>query len=248
MKDPYFLLQKGDVMPLEKLACSFSDYPVRIASFEKLTDPSYEVDRTSAVPLGTVEYIAKFCERAQIELPSSLWYPDEVLPLFDRNVRVGQFKDALPEEFVKPSEKVKAFPASVKKDLSVEVNPSEKTLIQDVVPFESEFRFYLQDTITKFNIVGWARYDDLSVTNPEPDFDLVERIADVYHEILGPSAYSIDIGWRPDLQRYSLVEVNDAWALGYYQNQDKQSNPPTRQQYADMLVSRWRQILFCNIV
>ena len=63
-----------------------------------------------------------------------------------------------------------------------------------------------------------------------------------------PGAYKVDIGGRCDLGRYCLVELNDAWALGLYENNDPQSNPPTRQQYADMLVSRWRQIVFCSLL
>lgn len=241
-------MQKGDVMPIEKVACSFSSYPVRFASYEQLSDPDFEIDRLNAVPVGSVEFTQRFAERLDLTLPSALWYPEEFFPLFCRKIREGLLGDAYPEEFVKPSRVVKAFTGCLRKDVPSEVSPEEKVWISEPVPFESEFRFYIQDLANKTQVLGWSRYDDLPVVNPEPDFDLVEGIAEFYHRNLGPSAYSIDIGWRPDLQRYCLVEVNDAWALGYYQNTDRQSNPPTRQQYADMLVSRWRQILFCNVV
>lgn len=247
MKNPYFLMQKGEVMPIEKVACSFSSYQVRFASYEQLSDQNFEIDRLNAVPVGSVEFTRKFAERFGLSLPSALWYPEEFFPLFCRKVREGCLEDANSDEFVKPSQVVKAFTGCLKKDVPEGIDPQEKVWISDYVPLESEFRFYIQDFANKTQILGWSRYDGLPVVNPEPDFALVEEIAKFYHQSLGPSAYSVDIGWRPDLQKYCLIEINDAWALGYYQNTDKQSNPPTRQQYADMLVSRWRQILFCNI-
>jgi hypothetical protein len=248
MKDPIFLLQKGDVMPIEKLACSFSRYPVRIASYDQLSSMSLGESKFNFVPVGSVEFTREYAKCANLELPAALDYPETVIPFFERTLQEVTFERASRDKFIKPSRKVKAFSANIKSQITQDIDPEEPVWESEVVPFGSEFRFYIQDTVTRPYILGWARYDDLSVVNPEPDFDLVEKVADIYHKDLGPGAYSIDIGWRPDLQRYSLVEVNDAWALGYYENQDPQSNPPSRQQYADMLVSRWTQIIFCNIV
>lgn len=250
MKEPVFLLQSGsEVMPSEKIACSFSNYPVLIAAYERLADMNLVDRRLNLVPVGSVEFTREYARCSNLELPDSLFYPEETHKYFYRKVRETTFEKADEGSFVKPSRKVKGFAAGVKGSLQIEVNPSEPVWESEVVPFESEFRFYIQDTIPKTQILGWARYDGLKVINPEPDLGMVEEIASVYRELRpGPNAYSIDIGWRPDLQRYCLVEVNDAWSLGYYDNQDMQSNPPTRQQYADMLVSRWTQIVFCNIV
>lgn len=235
-------------MPIEKLACSFSSYPIRVCDFEKLPELNLHSERGYLVPVGSVEFVAEYCKQANIALPKSLWYPDSALSALHREVRQGTFQEAMPHEFVKPCENVKAFTGSIKEKLEEEVDPNERVWISEPVKFESEFRFYIQDLIPKFQILGWSRYDDLPVTNPEPDLDIVEAIADEFHRDLGPGAYSIDIGWRPDLGRYSLVEINDAWSLGYYMNSDPQSNPPSRQQYADMLVSRWRQVVFCSLV
>lgn len=250
MKKPVFLLQAGsEVMPSEKVACSFSNYPVVLTPYEKLSKTDFSKDRLKFVPVGSVEFTQEYCRCSNLELPTALYYPEEVERFFYRKIGETTFGEAQEGSFVKPSQRVKSFSAGIKSSLVDKVAVEEPVLESEVVPFESEFRFYIQNTINKTQILGWARYDDLPVTNPEPDFDMVEKIASIYRDLgPGPNAYSIDIGWRPDLQSYCLVEVNDAWSLGYYENSDPQSNPPTRQQYADMLVSRWTQILFCSIV
>jgi hypothetical protein len=248
MKNPTFLVQNGDIMPIEKLACAFSSYPFRVCSFEKLPELDLSEDKFSLIPVGSVEFVREYGKCAGIEVPKALWYPDAAKAAFDREVREGTFGEASPEEFVKPRENVKTFTGGIKEQITEKVKAKEKVWISEAVPFESEFRFYVQDTATKWQILGWARYDGLGVTNPEPDPIIVEQIAEEYHRDIGPSAYSVDIGWRPDLGKYSLVEINDAWALGFYENSDPQSNPPTRQQYADMIVSRWSQIAFCSFV
>lgn len=247
MESPILLLQSGDYMQTEKLACAFSDYDTLPVSFERLKDFSVE-HRIRGVPVGTVEYVQRWCELADICLPSSLSYPQQFHKYLHRKVRSGSFWEASLHEFVKPGERVKAFTGGIKGNITEPVDRYEPVWISECVPFESEFRFYIHDFVNGPKIWGWARYDELPTSNPEPDFDLVEAIAQEYHDDLGPLAYSVDIGWRPDLQRYALVEINDAWALGLYENTDPQSNPPTRQQYADMIVNRWRQILFCNLV
>ena len=236
-------------MSSEKVACSFSTYPVRYSSFEDLSKRDFSETRLQFVPVGSVEFTREYARCANLVIPKAMYYPEEVSSFFLRQMRETPFAEASVGKFVKPSQNVKAFPASIKKDASAEIDPYEPVWESEVVPFESEFRFYIQSTITKTEVLGWARYDELPIRNPEPDFEMVEKIAQIYRDLgPGPNAYSIDVGWRTDLERYCLVEVNDAWALGYYENSDPQSNPPSRQQYADMLVSRWLQILFCSIV
>lgn len=248
MQEPVLILQTGEgAMKAETLACAFSDYRCIRLPFERLGKIAEEY-RLKAVPVGSVEYVREWCRLTGLQLPSPLGYPAGLEIHLQRRLREGKFEEALPGEFVKPRENIKAFTGAIKHKVEAEVSAEEAVWISESVPFESEFRFYVHDFVTGPKIQGWARYDDGETLNPEPDFDLVEAVTSFYHNDLGPLAYSVDIGWRPDLRRYCLVEVNDAWSLGYYQNHDRQSNPPTRQQYADMLVSRWRQILFCNIV
>lgn len=246
IKYPTFLLQSGPFMSAEKTACSFSHYPIRYCKYEDVGMLNPDEARLRYVPVGSVEFTEEYCRHVGLGLPVKPSFMDGLEGYCHRQIRRGTFKEALDTEFVKPV-KVKEFTANVKGSIQAHVNPDTEVYISEVVPFESEFRFYIHDFVNRFEILGWSRYDDLSVRNPEPDWGIVEAIAQRFHDSLGPNAYSIDIGWRPDKQCYSLVEINDGWSLGFYENSDRQSGPPTRQQYADMLVSRWSQILFCNI-
>lgn len=250
MNNPTLLLQLGDYMGVEKTACLFSSYPCIHCSYENLPQVP-QSDIWGVVPVGTVEFVSRYCECLNIALPGQLSYLDTLAQFFDRAIRVGPFRDAQPGEFVKPYSKVKQFTGNIKSNLlneGVSIDPHSVVQISEPVQFESEFRFYVHDFATGPKIQGWARYDDLMVNNPDPDTALVHQIAEILHGDLGPSAYSVDIGWVPSKGKYALVEVNDAWSLGYYSNTDPQSKPPTKQQYADMLVSRWTQILFCHLL
>ena len=247
-RDITLLLQSGKVMAQEKTACAFSNYAIRYCKYEDIGTLNPKEAFLRYVPVGSVEFTRWYCYHVGIELPSlDFTLSGGLNKHCNREIRKGLFGEAKENDFVKPLH-IKLFTGNIKSELDWYVPDDTEVYISQAVPFESEFRFYIQDYANKFDVVGWARYDELGVTNPEPDFTLVEDIAGEIHRNLGPSAYSIDIGWRPDLGCYSLVEINDAWSLGLYENSDPQSNPPTRQQYADMLVSRWTQIQFCNLV
>lgn len=254
MKDPTFLLQAGGPLPTEKIACSFSCYPVKycpLTGIEKL-DPKESLTRF--VPVGSVEFVKAYSQHVGIRLPEDFSYgicDGQLNEFLMRSVRRGTYGEATLTDFVKPVE-IKSFTGNIKGHLEVETPgflPAETSVwISPAVPFGAEFRFYIQDFVGGGKIVGWSRYDDSNMQCPEPDHDLVEAVMKELEYGGAPGAYTVDIGWRPDLDRYCLVELNDAWALGLYENADPQSNPPTRQGYADLLVSRWRQIVFCSLV
>jgi hypothetical protein len=246
---PTFLLQSGDIMSREKIACSFSDYPVNYCTFEGLANLKYEC-RLKYVPVGSVEFTREFCKRFSLEICEDIssYNQDLLLPFYHRALRPGLFSEASPGEFIKSRGRLKLFTGTKKADLKEDLDDDTPVWISDFVPFKSEFRFYIHDFVTGPKILGWSRYDDHPEVNPPPSVGLVERLAEDYHKTIGPNGYSIDIGWREDIGRYSLVEVNDGWSLGLYDNTDPQSSPPSRKDYAELLVSRWRQILFCNIV
>jgi hypothetical protein len=233
-----FLLQVGPVMTSEKVICVFSNYSYKFCKYEDLKKiPTSR--RFEYVPVGSVEWTCAYCQHVGITLPPSISYLGD--SHLHRKVRKGQYHEAGIDEFVKPVQ-TKIFTGNLKRALVTEqplIDPNTEVWISEPVTFESEFRFYIHDYAHGPEIKGWARYDDLSIDNPDPDHELVRRIAAELHSSLGPGAYSIDIGWRPDLQRYTLVELNDGWSLGYYAGM----HSPTRQQYADMLVDRWLQIL-----
>ena len=180
-------------------------------------------------------------------------YPEQLEPFLLRPCVKSTYSEASLTDFVKPYKEIKLFTGGIKGHIEVEfpdsVDPETPIWKSPCVPFGAEFRFYIQSFHNGGKILGWSRYDDYEGNYPEPDVGLVESIMSTLEaDLAAPGAYSIDIGWRIDLDRYCLVEINDGWSLGLYENKDPQSNPPTRQQYADMLVSRWTQILFCNLV
>jgi hypothetical protein len=252
---PTFLLQSGGPLPNEKIACSFSSHPVRYCSYEGIEKLDPETSLTHYVPVGSVEFVKAYSQHVGIKLPGDFSYgvySNQLAKFLMRSIRKGTYGDATLDEFVKPVA-IKSFTGNLKATLKLEIGDHIQSdtpvWISPAVEFRAEFRFYIQGLIGGDKIVGWARYDDSDAyeeDNPEPDFGLVEEIM-VKVQDTGLGAYTIDIGWRPDLDCYCLVELNDAWALGFYENMDRQSNPPTRQQYADMLVSRWRQLIFCNL-
>lgn len=251
MKNPTFLLQRGAIMTTEKAACSLSSYPISYCSYDEIEKLDPKDSLTKFIPVGSVEFTQRFTDHVGIFLPPNLSYYGPVMGYAKRVIRKGSYRDAKLGEFVKPCEKIKSFTGGLKEKLEKEgvvIKDDEKVWISEAVPFESEFRFYVQSYANGWEILGWSRYDDLDVKNPDPDLSLVDKLAGQIHRDIGPNAYSIDIGWRPDLDQYDIVEMNDAWALGFYNNSDPQSKPPTKQQYANMLYSRWVQLVFCSIV
>jgi hypothetical protein len=253
MKDPIFLLQSGGPLQTEKVACSFSNYPIRYCSFGDITMLDSKAALTQFVPVGSVEFVQAYSQHVNLVLPEdfSYGYEGHLDKYLTRSIRLGTYGEASTEEFVKPIY-IKLFTGNIKEQIELEtpglISDDTPVWISEPVPFEAEFRFYIRDSIGGGKILGWSRYDGEQVINPIPDSELVNNIMKDLESIGAPGAYTIDIGWRPDLNQYCLVELNDAWSLGFYENNDPQSNPPSRQEYADMLVFRWIQILFSNLV
>jgi ATP-grasp domain, R2K clade family 3 len=102
---------------------------------------------------------------------------------------------------------------------------------QEVVEFQQEYRVY----ILRGLIVGCGRYDDLDL----PDVEQAElnslacNIMAAWKD--APVAYAIDLGIIKD-RGLSLVEITDAWAIGWYK-------PFDRKLYAEMLKARWDEIV-----
>lgn len=246
MREPKFLFQSGNVMSIEKYACIKSEYPYEYVDYNNISELDVERYKLNYVPVGSVEFVRRFCDHVGLFLPKSLSYLVGIDPYIKRKIIEGKLSDATDDQFVKPK-KVKQFTGDLKKNLRP-LSPDTEVWISDAVPFESEFRFYIQDLIPEPKIVGWSRYDDLNIKNPDPDLDYINSIVKTLHDDFGPNAYTIDIGWRSDIQEYDIVELNDAWSLGLYLNNDEQTNSPKEEDYAQMLITRWTQILFCNIV
>jgi hypothetical protein len=238
MKPARFVLQSEPVLTIEKYACKTVSNNYLSCLFSDVSHLSDDDDNV-LVPVGSVEFVKEFCKHLNICLSSeSFSYYEPVRPFLKRDVRKTTLGEADSAEFVKPVG-VKTFTGDVKNKLRP-LSPLTGVWAAPVVPFESEFRYY----VVEQKIVGWSRYDDVDCTNPDPPQGLVEQVVSSISDFDedSPRAYSVDIGWRPDLGLYDVVELNDAWALGLYRNSDPQSFPPSYEDYARMLVSRWNQL------
>lgn len=253
-----FVFQPGhNILNEEKFSCvryCAPNAPIKSYTWRDINDLhistvefQQQYPREIYIPIGSVEYVLAFAKANDLRLPTeSLTYYDDIFHLFNRKIKKKKFKYAKNSEFVKPTTH-KSFTGDIKKNLINKIDPNEIVWASEPVPFESEFRFYIHVTLEP-EIVGWSRYDNLEVINPPPDINLVDKIIKIIHNNIGPNAYAVDIGWRPDLGKYDIVELNDAWSLGFYNNNDIQSSPPSPKDYVEMLVSRWTQILFANKV
>lgn len=228
------LLQSGPVMTAEKSACLFSNYELQYVPYSDIRELN---PKEFNVPVGSVEFTQEYASHTNVRLPSELSYPTCLQEFIYRPLRLDSFENASEGEFVKPYDHIKLFTGNKKRDIS-DISSKTKVWISPYVPFESEFRFY----VNNYGLIGWSRYDDLNVTNPGPDINYVESIMRAFDGGTRICSYAIDIGWRPDLQKYDLIEINDGWALGFYNNTDPQSIPPKPQEYAQLLVSRWGQL------
>ena len=72
----------------------------------------------------------------------------------------------------------------------------------------------------------------------KPPIDFVQQVIDTYESqnLNTPIAYSLDIGML-DWGEPALVEVNDAWALGFYKGTLSDKD------YIEMLYDRWQQLI-----
>ena len=207
----------------------------------------------TATPIGSVEFVRKTMEVAGIEEPEVNPYPIIEEKFLKRKVEkidlIGHAFFPYFYGFVKPT-KLKQFTGFVydpkedsdeylseQKELFFEAyRNSDKTTgyevwTSEVVNFIGEWRYYIQNE----NIVGYARYDD-DDENPEelqePNLSLIkEYISKI--QIKHP--YVLDFGIL-DTGETVLVEYNDFWAIGLYENV---LHP---KKYLEMLVERFEII------
>lgn len=228
------ILQSGNEMLAEKAACIMSSHNIEYVDFLELKEFTKFM---LGVPVGSVEFVKEYSKYKGIKLPDDISYPKSLHKFINRPIRVDQFKNVSNDEFIKPYQSIKSFTGNKKKNIT---NVSAETMVWACphVPIESEFRFYVKN----HEIIGWSRYDDLDLINSQPDLSYVENIINEFNKIDNICSYAIDIGWRSDLLTWDLIEINDGWALGFYNNTDPQSKPPHYQDYADLLVTRWIQL------
>lgn len=181
--------------------------------------------------VGDIDFLKVVTTQLEIKLPKPLNIPASIEKYAGRKITYGTIKDVTSYPvFIKPAEELKLFPGGVishEPSLTIpELKPDTKLLISEVVNFVSEYRCF----VLRGKIVGLKHYAGNFRYFIDPA--VIENCIAEYTD--APCAYCIDFGLTGD-GHTKLVEVNDFFACGTYGF--------TGQEYAYMLVSRWREII-----
>lgn len=240
-----FVLQSDDVSYFEKNAivqASYLDDTIKIirASLDDVKGKRYKSNK-KLVPIGSVEFCKAWMNLCDISLPPSYDFPlcfRQMWKVYlNRKVDVCLYSEVPYGMFVKPFNTKEFEPHIIERNVIhydiLRKNPL--TWFQEPVKFVAEWRCYIHDK----HLLGWTRYDDNDTEYKFFETDIhpfLHMMNAVWGDRKKPISYALDIGML-DNGRIVLVEMNDAWALGFY----KGGVSPT--QYATMIRSRWNQIL-----
>lgn len=221
-----YLLQAGRVMEEEKRhITSAVKYPYFFSSYNELKPIQ---NSKQVVPVGSVEFVKKYCSLNDIMLPDNISYPTELKGFLNRDVWSGVYGDVKENEFCKPKN-TKSFTGGIKKDIEEVVSPEESVWISNKVSFSSEWRFYILNK----KILGYSRYDS-GDSEEQPNVKMVEEM--VYLYLSSPVGYSIDVG--PVDGKTTFIEANDGWSLGYYRWGNMKG-----EDYIKLITERWKEIV-----
>jgi hypothetical protein len=203
--------------------------------------------KMGAIPVGSVQFVRRAMELADIVEPENLTYPPGCERYMKRKyVRstVGRALDMAGRRFLK-SCGTKVFTGFVldsdcgpmglsnhdqhQYDTLCGLTSDEPVWVSEPVHWISEYRYYVMDS----RIIGHARYDQTEAHHvPEPDIDVVNQcIVDLGIE----HPYALDMGVLLSGET-ALVEVNDAWAIGLY------GGALTPYEYLRFLTKRWEDL------
>ena len=225
--------------------------PLRNASLDRIEDHRAELAAGACVPVGSVEFVRRAMRLAGITEPANLSYPDELRAYLHRSLEQRPAGELIGRWFVKPTA-TKAFtgfvfdtfadPADLhahdrdQREAFLALDPQTPVWVSEPVAWLSEARYYVLDG----QIVGEGRYDDGPDDAPLPDPAVVQEMARRFSASPeAPVAFALDAGVL-ECGTTALVEVNDAWALGYYSGTLRAS------MYVRMLWRRWRQLSASN--
>lgn len=222
-----YLLQTGRVMEEEKRHITSNiKHTTFHLSYNELK-PIQNSDQV--VPVGSVEFVKRYCSLNDITLPDNISYPSELTGFLNRDVWSGVYGQVKENEFCKPKN-TKSFTGGVRRDIEEIVNPEEPVWISNKVSFYAEWRFYILNK----KILGYSRYDS-GDNEAQPNVKTVEEMISLY--LSSPVGYSIDVGYLVD-GKTTLVEVNDGWSLGYYRWGNMKG-----EDYVKLITERWKEIL-----
>jgi hypothetical protein len=200
------------------------------------------------LPVGSVEFLREAMRVAGITEPDNFSYPGPLIPLLRREVESRRAGSVLGHWFIKPKQ-TKAFTGFVydtmrspeaydehdreQYEAFMELDADVPVWVAEPVQFLSEWRYYVH----RGEVLGSARYDPHGEDDaPRPDQAVLEDALQRMQPV-GLAAFALDLGVLSTGET-ALVEVNDAWALGYYAGGDLH-----RGDYLKMLMARWDQIV-----
>lgn len=194
-------------------------------------------------PIGTVEFVKAFAEKVGIKLPDPI-HATELLQLEGRLYATVESKELIHKAtypfFVKPLRELKKFTGFVARsekdfELYPDVDWSNTSLfltgvLENIV---SEWRCY----VLNGKVFACVNYSGDPTCFPRTvDIDKM-----LYNYTNSPVAYSLDIAVCIDKEysescvHTSFIEINDAYALGYYGGDVEL--------YTKMLNERWKEII-----
>lgn len=185
------------------------------------------------LPVGSVEFLRTMFVAFGMDEPAPMDYPQSscAADLLGRDVKRAELSLDHMGMFVKPV-KTKSFEAGVMNAIPRHLMGSE-VWVSAPVRFSAEWRAYIQSG----KIIGFARYDEFEIDVPEHEIrPFVERVMACVSmdESINTATYAVDVGMVDD--QLVLVELNDAWATGYY------ARAITQSQYLAWLHTRWLEL------
>jgi len=189
---------------------------------------------STTLPVGSVEFLVKAFILAGKTIPNPLSYPSCFLPYMVQSPELFRREDIQRNDvFIKPFF-TKLFTGFCLNNVNddnqhdyetyLSLGPSEPIWVSPVLEIDQEWRVYIQNN----KIVGYARYDDADSEDIDPlEFS---KVLLTHSDISHP--YCLDVGRLKD-GRWTLIEANDAWAIGLY------GRALTPAQYVSFLYDRW---------
>jgi|SRR5579883_2282223 len=227
------------------------DIALKMMSLAEIDGCGAELCAGRVLPIGGVEFVRRAMTLAQVAEPPNLTYPEVLRPYLRREVRMRPAGSVIGRWFVKPTT-TKAFTGFVfdtmgspeqlschdreQYEAFMALAPDVPVWTAEPVRWVSEVRYYVE----RGEILGEGRYDEGPEEVPLPDLPTVREMAG--HLAVSPeapSAFAIDVGVL-ECGTTALIEVNDAWALGYY------SGTLSPRRYIEMLWTRWRELFESN--
>lgn len=260
-----FLLQQENIMRKEKdIVTNKYDGVKSYVRLNDLKNIADTLDEKYVVPIGSVEFVREYARLKDIRIPTIETYPKVLESFMYRDVKLTTLDKANKDNFVKPIT-TKLFTGQIADDVqkaykTLNLNAEEVKVYEcPPVNFLAEYRFYVSyfyehgySSASRTGywyktpvILGSSSYDDQEEDFP-PDMSAVNSMV----ETLGKCEYgsiALDVGVLPVVEngilqyKTALVEVNDAWSLGYYPWGDMKDTD-----YLFLIVDRWREIVNVN--